>query len=438
MSRFKLCVTLAASLLGSALLLSPAAQAGGGYFVLGYGPYAGQVAGTSTAVGFDTFFGASNPAKLSAVGDRVDLGVLLFAPYRRATRSGSGTDYDFSSKSRNDFFVIPDGGYASKINENWAWGVTVYANGGLNTEYHETTGVAGSNLNPALCGDRPGNFLGGCGEVGFDLTQLIIAPTLSYRVDAVHSFGISPLLAYQQLRVYGLQAFAPLSRFPDDVTNNGYEKAFGAGVRVGWLGQVRPWLDLGAAYSTRVYMEDFDEYRGLFAGGNFDIPAMFSLGLALKDENLTLAVDLQRIYFGSIPALGNGVLDTLTDPQGKPLGSKNGSGFNWRNQTNYRVGLTWHTTPRLDLRAGFAYGRKTQADDSADTGGFSALAPNPALNMTAGFSYRWTQATELHASYGRYMRGSYRGDSVPGIFPGGTDGVEPHVDTIYLGWSRRW
>ena len=228
------------------------AQASGGYFVLGYGPYAGQSAGTSTAVGFDTFFGASNPAKLSVAGDRVDVGALLFAPYRKASRTGSSTPYDFSTKSRNDLFVIPDGGYAKQINETWAWGVTVYGNGGLNTEYHEKTGVAGSNRNPDVCGQAEGNYLGGCGEVGFDLLQLIIAPTLSYRVAPGHSFGISPLLAYQQVRVYGLQAFQPVSRYPDEVTNKGYENAFGAGVRVGWLGQVRPWLDLGAAYSTRV------------------------------------------------------------------------------------------------------------------------------------------------------------------------------------------
>lgn len=438
MTRFRFCAPLIAAWLSIAgAMTTLTAQAAGGYFVLGYGPYAGQSAGTSTAVGFDTFSGASNPAKLSAAGNRVDVGLLIFSPYRRASRTGATGDaeiYNFTSKSRNDLFLIPDGGYARQLDDRWAVGVTVYGNGGLNTEYHETTGVPGSNLNPARCGDRPGNFLGGCGEVGFDLTQLIVAPTLSYRVGQGHSLGISPLLTYQQLRVYGLQAFEGLSRFPDDVTNNGYEKAFGLGVRIGWLGQIRPWLDLGAAYASRVYMEDFEEYRGLFAGGGFDIPANFSLGFALKDENLTLAFDLQRIYFGAVPALGNGVLDTLLDPQGKPLGSKNGSGFNWRNQTNYRTTLIWHATPRLDLRAGFAYARLAQADSSANTGQFLALAPNPALNMTAGFSYRPTPATELHFAYGRYLRGEYRGDSA--LFPGATEGVEPRVDTIYLGWSR--
>ncbi|MGH8516248.1 MAG: OmpP1/FadL family transporter, partial [Panacagrimonas sp.] len=392
------------------LVHTPLAHSAGGYFVLGYGPYAHQSAGTSTAVGFDAFVGASNPAKLAHVGTRLDLGVLAFMPYRKVTRTGSGTPYDFESKSRNDLFVIPDGAYARRIDDTWAWGVTLYGNGGLNTEYHEDTGVRGTNGNSTRCGTRPGNFLTGCGEVGFDLLQLVVAPTLSFRPTESHSFGVSPLLAYQQIRVYGLQGFEALSREPDKVTNNGYESAFGAGVRVGWLGRVLPWLDLGATYATKVYMGDFKEYRGLLAGGNFDIPANFSLGLALKDENVTLAMDVHRIFFGNVPELGNGGLNSLTDPN-KPLGDKQGSGFNWNHQTNYRMALTWRATQKLDLRAGFAYGRVPQADSGPNTATFTMIAPNPALNLTAGFSYRPTHESEFHFAYGAYRRGDYRGRS---------------------------
>ena len=424
-----------AALLWASLGAAPCAHAAAGYFVLGYGPYAHQSAGASTAVGYDAFVGASNPAKLPYVGTRLDLGVLAFMPYRKVSRTGSGTPYDFESKSRNDLFIVPDGAYTRRIDDTWAWGVTLYGNGGLNTEYHETTRIPGTNANPTRCGDRPGNFFGGCGEVGFDLLQLIVAPSLSMRVNEVHSFGITPLLAYQQIRVYGLQAFEAISREPDKVTNKGYEHAFGAGVRVGWLGRVTPWLDLGATYATKVYMQDFKEYRGLLAGGNFDIPSNFTLGAAFKNEDVTLALELHRIFFGDIPQLGNGVLNSLTDPQ-KPLGDKDGSGFNWKHQTNYRVALTWHATPRLDLRTGFAYGRLPQADSSANTASYSMLAPNPALNLTAGFSYQQSKSTELHLAIGTYRRGDYRGKSA--VFDGATEKVEPRVETLYLAWSRRW
>ncbi|MCC2657053.1 MAG: long-chain fatty acid transport protein [Panacagrimonas sp.] len=417
------------------LVMAPCAQAAAGYFVLGYGPYAHQSAGASAAVGFDAFVGATNPAKLPYVGTRLDLGMLAFMPYRRITRTGSETPFDIQSKSRNDLFIVPDGAYARRIDPTWSWGVTLYGNGGLNTEYHETTNVPGTNANPERCKNRPGNFFGGCGEAGFDLLQLVVAPTLAARVNDVHSFGVTPLLAYQQMRVYGLQAFEAISRDADKVTNNGYEGAYGSGVRVGWLGRLTPWFDLGATYATKIYMQDFHEYRGLLAGGSFDIPANFSVGMALKDQDVTLALEVHRIFFGNVPALANGELNSLTDPT-TPLGDKQGSGFNWHHQTNYRMALMWHATPRLDLRAGFAYGRVPQADSSNNTVTFSMLAPNPALNLTAGFSYQLSPRTEVHFAYGSYRRGEYQGRSA--IFQGASEKAEPRVETIYLAWSRHW
>lgn len=423
-----------AFLLGGAL--TSGAHAAGGYFVLGYGPYAHQSAGASTATGFDAFAGSSNPGKLAAAGTRLDLGMLTFLPSRRMARTGSGTAFDFKTKSRNDVLLIPDGAYAHHLNDIWAWGITFYGNGGLNTEYHETTGIPGSNNNPSRCGNKPGNYFGGCGELGFDLLQVIVAPTLSYRPLERHTFGIAPLLAYQQFRVYGLQAFEALSREPDRVTNKGVEGATGAGVRFGWLGTIWPWMNVGATYATRVHMQDFKEYRGLLAGGSFDIPDNFSVGVAVTKQEMTLAIDIQRIFFGHIPALANGVLNTLEAPEEKPLGSRDGSGFHWTHQTNYRVGLTWAATPHLDVRAGFAYGRVPQADSTINTASFAVLAPTPALNLTAGFSFRPSGTDEIHFAYGAYRRGEYSGDSA--VFPGATEKVEPRVDTIYLAWSRRW
>lgn len=422
----------------AALTASPSALAVGGYFVLGYGPLAHQSAGTSTAVGLDGFAGASNPAKLSAVGNRFDVGVVFFSPHRKIERSGSGTPYDFSSTSRNTLFVLPEAGYARRIDERLSWGLSLYGNGGLNTEYPDNNGVAGSNLNPARCGDRPGNFFFGCGKLGFDLSQLILAPTLSWQFRPAHSFGVSPLLGYQRIRVYGLQAFEPLSEHPDAVSNQGYDHAFGAGVRVGWFGRVLPWLDLGAAYSTRIYMQKFSEYRGLFAdGGGFDIPANFSVGAALKlDEDFTFAVDVQRIFFGGIPALNNGVQNSLEDPQNNPLGSRSGSGFNWDHQTNYRAMIAYAATPRLTLRAGFAYARRPVEDSSANSVSLNLFAPNPVRNITAGFTWMLNPTDELNFAYGRYIQGTYEGPSSTAV--GGNESVRPYVDTVMLAWSRRW
>jgi len=426
-------------LLAISVGISMSAQAGGGYFVLGYGPEAAQSAGTSTAFGLDAFAGASNPAKLSAVDDRLDIGLLAFMPHRRAEREDSlDPSYDFSTTSKNQFFLLPEVGYAARINEALSWGLTLYGNGGLNTDYRGETGVPGNNAAPAQCGNQPGNFFLGCGQLGIDLSQLIVATTLSWQYAPGYSVGIAPLLAYQRFKAYGLQAFQGLSAHPDAVTNNGYEGALGAGVRVGWYGRLLPWLNVGAAYSTRIYMQNFESYRGLLAGnGSFDIPENYSVGLSLTPiEKWTVGLDFQRINFGHIRALGNGVLNSLVDPQANPLGSNTGSGFNWRSQTNYRFALAYAVLPSLTLRAGLAYGRRPQRDSSANSVSFNVLSPNPVRNVTAGFTWNFTKSNDLQFAYGRYLKGTYGGPSATAL--GGNETVTPHVETLYFGWSHHY
>ncbi len=422
------------------LATSGAVQAAGGYFILGYGPLAHQSAGTATATGLDAFSGATNPGKLSAVGDRHDLGLVVFSPYRRVQREGSGTDYDFDSVSANSAFFLPEAGIARRINEEFSWGLSLYGNGGLNTSYEDTNGVAGSNFNPGRCGNQESNFLFGCGNVGIDISQVIIAPTLSWQFSPRHSFGVAPLLGYQQFKAYGLQAFEGVSQDANAVSNRGYDRAFGAGVRVGWYAQMNPWLSLGASYSSRVFFERLEKYRGLLAGdGRFDIPANFSVGLSVKPlEKWEVAVDVQHIEFGKIRALGNGGLNSLQDPANSPLGGRNGSGFNWRDQTNYRIALIHQATPQITLRAGFAYGRQPQRDRTANSVTFNMLAPNPTRNATVGMTYKWNGGNDFHFAYGRYIEADYSGPSASaGLGVGGIETITPHVDSFWLGWSKR-
>lgn len=429
-------------LLLAGLLAAGSAEAAGGYFILGYGPYAHQMAGASTAVGLDGFAGASNPGKQFDVGDRLDLGVLAFLPYRRIERKGADDpDFNYRATSNNGSFFLPEAGFARRINDHWAWGVTLYGNGGLNTAYDRTTGVPDTNANPAACGHQPGNFFFGCGKLGVDLSQVLVAPTLSWKITDSQSIGIAPLVAYQRIRVYGFQAFEGVSEHPDAVSNRGYDQALGGGVRIGWYGHVTPWLDLGAAYASPIYMQKFRRYKGFFANeGRFDIPENYSIGAAVKPtKDWLLALDIQEISYHEVAALGNGVLNTLQDPQGKPLGSKNGSGLNWRNQINYRFGVQYAATQKLTLRAGIAYGRQPGAEDRNSTS-LNLVTPNPKGNLTAGLTWTINPRNDFNFAYGRYINGYYQGPSsvaaFPGIGPNAVESVKPHVDTFWFGWSR--
>jgi len=313
---------LALALLSPAIL-SQSAVAGGGYFSLGYGHTGKQMAGAVSAVAGDAYAGASNPAKLTAAGDQFEIGVEFMNPNRKVRRTGAIGDaaiYNYSSTSRNPLYVIPGFAYSHQLDDTTAVGITVYANGGLNSEYTTTTGIPGSNSNPQACADKPGNFLTGCGHAGFDLSQLIFAPTVAWQIATGNSIGLSPLLAVQRFESYGLQGFSASSKYPDKLTNNGHELALGAGLRLGWYGEMSPWLSLGAAYSTKIYMQKFDRYQGLFAEGTFDIPANYSIGAAARlAENWLVAVDIQRIEYSKVRAIADGVLNSLT-PGGPSVG----------------------------------------------------------------------------------------------------------------------
>lgn len=419
------------------VLASAQGQAGGGYFAMGYGPMARHMAGATTAYAEDAFAGASNPAKWLAAGDRVDIGGEFFMPQARVKRTGSNTVYDMTSDSDNEFFILPEGAIVRRINDRLAWGLTIYGNGGLNTEYRGNNGVRGSNLAPAVCNDKPASFFLGCDKLGLDIQQLVTAPGVAYEVLPGHTVGIAPLLTIQRFEAYGFQAFAPFSKRPSDLSNRGWDWALGIGVRVGWLGELLPGFTLGAAWASRTYMDEFEQYDGLVADGQLDIPENYSIGFAWRAlRKLTWTFDYQRINFGDVPATGNGVLATLLDPVGSPLGSSTGTGFNWENQNTFRTAFVYDVNPAFTVRFGYAYGPQAQRDTGLNSVTMNMLTPNAEHHVAAGFTWRPTAGSEFHLGYNRYIAAPFRGPSATALLGiGGHERIEARVNSVMVGWS---
>jgi Transposase zinc-binding domain len=114
--------------------------------------------------------------------------------------------------------------------------------------------LASSCNGRGFCPSRVNNMLCGSGELGVDLAQLIIAPTIAYKLNAQHSVGLSLLLGYQRIKASGLQSFdtTTASTAPGSVTNNGSDSSTGFGDRLEYQGQVAPGLTLGAAYAPKM------------------------------------------------------------------------------------------------------------------------------------------------------------------------------------------
>jgi len=396
--------------------LAGSAYATNGYFSHGYGMKSKGMAGVSTAMSDDAFGGANNPASMAFVGNRLDLGVDLFSPIRQASNAGDfGTPV--TSKSESNYFLVPELGYNHMINNDLALGVTVYGNGGMNTNYKALGGAFGNM-----------NILGGQGKLGVDLMQLIVAPTAAYKVAANHSLGISPLIGYQRFKAYGLQSFANagFSASPSNVTNNGYDDAFGYGVRIGYMGRITPTVTIGAAYASKMKFNKFSKYSGMFAGqGSFDIPENYNLGVAWDATSaVKLALDYQRVNYSGVPSVGNPVTNLLV--LGNKLGSTNGPGFGYSDVNVWKLGTEYKYSQNLTLRAGYSH--SDNPISGSDTGEVMLNILAPAVikdHVTLGFTYALASGNELTMAY---MHGFK--NSVSAARPGAPFGTQ--VDTIEM------
>ncbi|MFZ2648574.1 MAG: outer membrane protein transport protein [Burkholderiaceae bacterium] len=416
------------------------ALATNGYFPHGYGMKAKGMAGTSTALAQDSLGGATNPAGMVWAGSRMDIGMDVFMPRRDAQRSGAvgpGAGVNGKVESDKDQFFIPEFGYNRMLGSDMSLGLTVYGNGGMNTTYPQ------GNFN---CGAGPGtaNMLCGSGELGVDLAQVILAPTIAYKLNAQHAVGLSLLLGYQRFKASGLQAFdnapgfPPFTGSPGSVTNNGYDSSTGFGLRLGYQGRLSDAFTLGAAYAPKMNMGRFDKYKGLFAeGGDFDIPSHYSVGVAFRPTPAwTIAFDAGRINYSGVAAVNN------PSSNQAPLGAANGPGFGWQDINVYKLGVAWNLSDALTLRAG--YNRGDNPITSADVS-FNILAPGVITkHYTAGFTVGLDKENEITGMLMIAPRQSLSGASFfnsPALFGpgnGGTETISMRQTSFGLAWGRKF
>ncbi|MGV8990155.1 MAG: OmpP1/FadL family transporter [Thiobacillus sp.] len=412
--------------------LAGSAYATNGMFSHGYGMKAKGMAGASTTNTEDTFAGANNPAAAAFAGNRMELGVDVFSPIRETTRTGG--PFPGNVESDANYFLIPEFGYNRAINSQLALGVSVYGNGGMNTDYASGQLDAGPCAMGAPTG-VPANMLCGSGALGVDLMQLIVAPTAAYKIAPNHSIGISPLLGYQRFAATGLQSFQGISSSTADVTNKGNDDAYGFGVRIGYLGKISPTVTIGAAYSSKVDFEEFDKYKGLFAEkGDLDLPENYNLGVSWQaTPAVKLALDYQRINYSGVNAIGNASGNSLTGTPG--LGTVNGSGFGWEDMDIYKLGVEFKQSPSLTLRAGYSYADSPINGAAAGEATFNIIAPGVIEHhVTLGFTYTLKSGDEVTMAY---MHGFENEVSGTNPFFGGTDTTKMYQNSlgIQYGWK---
>ncbi len=415
--------TLLASAVAAALT-APAAHATVGYFQHGYGDRAKAMGGAGIAYPQDAIAAATNPAGMVLVGDRMDFGTGIFRPVRDTDIVGNGSlgtvDYD---PNNDQNFPLAHFGYNRMMSPNLSFGVSIYGNGGMNTSYEKP--VLLFTTNPAAA-------------QGVDLMQLFVAPTVAWKFNDSHAFGVSLVLAYQRFKANGLDRFDnnTFSSAQGFVTNKGYDSSTGAGVRVGWIGQLTPRVSVGVTYATKTFMSEFDKYKGLFAeGGDFDIPANYGIGFAFKaTDRTTVALDVMRILYSDVKSVGNPGINAFQAGQVGRLGASNGMGFGWDDVTAVKIGVAHQYSSRLTLRAGFTH--NTQPIPSSETL-FNLLAPGVIENhVTLGATWKLNNGGELTVSYFHAFNKEVNGSgSIPASFGGGEANLAMYQDAIGISYG---
>jgi long-chain fatty acid transport protein len=452
------------------LLASAPAFATNGYALHGIGMHAKGMGGASIAFPQDAVSIGQNPAASAWVGNRLDVGLDIFRPIRDAKLSDTyspggdqifGTDDDVPGFSNGNFdgseskwFFIPEFAYNRIIDDQMSVGVSVFGNGGMNTDY----------ASPGIPLFQCGPFAGcNSSDTGINLQQAFIVPTFAFKVNEQHSLGIGLNIVAQGFKAWGLNGFTGsypndpknfgpfagtgvFSTSPSNITDNGTDWAWGWGVRVGWIGQINDMVSLGAYYSSKTWMQEFDEYSGLFAeGGDFDIPENFGVGIAIKaTPDLVIAADIMQINYSEVDSIANSIGNFYSCPAlvqmggGNPmdgstsacLGGSNGPGFGWEDMTVFKLGVQYRINEEWTVRAGWNYSEQPIPKSQTM---FNVLAPATVENhLTLGASWNLDKNQELTFAYMHAFEKTVDGDYTPGF---GTADITMSQDSFGLQYS---
>lgn len=403
--------TLRATVAASALLLaSLSAHATNGMLMEGYGPQALAMGGAATAFDNGTAAMMNNPAtlQLGANGSRLDVAVGVLGPNVKSSMTGMPT-----ASSSGTSYVMPAMGWVRK-DDRMTWGVGVFGQGGMGTEYGADTFLAmqtGQDVRSELA----------VGRVIFPVAlkvneQLNVGASLDYtwasldmkmaasgaQLGGMVTGGSGNIAA----AAAGLSA-APWARI--DFSNS--NKYTGAAKGAGWTGklglvfQASKDLSLGVSHHLKTNLSDMTTTAagasmsgpGGFADAgkisviNFQMPASTAVGLAWQaSPKLMVAADVKRIGWSSVmkgfsmrydsATMGGNV--NFTMPQ------------NWKDQTVVALGSAYQLDDVWTLRAGYSHA-SNPIPDGAVNPLFPAIVKD---HYTAGFGYKISKSVSVDAA----------------------------------------
>ena len=413
-------------LLAATAMVSNLAHATNGMLMEGYGPISTAMGGAYMAYDNGAGAMANNPATLGLMGEgtsRADVALGLLCPDVVA-RHPSMPDAD----SDGTVYYMPAAGWVQK-QERLAFGVGMFVQGGMGTEYEESDWVgAGSGL-PTRSEVGMGNVIV---PVAYDITpDLTIGGSLDFVWGwmgfqmAMPAGQMGGLAASGNLTASGAGALG-LPGFLSGVTNIGYfdfsdtgstENADATGLagKLGMTYKVLEKLTLGTTYHSESRLGDFKasgaqmrmiDNAGTMGGAagttytltgdinlvDFQFPETYGAGLAYQaTDDLMLVADYKRIGWARVMKDCH-ITFSSTDLGGINLDMRLPQ--NWQDQDVFNFGLAYQTTVALTLRAGVNLANNPIPDNTVSPL-FPAIVKR---HYTIGAGYAFFKKSEVNAS----------------------------------------
>ncbi|OHC30939.1 MAG: Long-chain fatty acid transport protein [Pseudomonadales bacterium RIFCSPLOWO2_12_59_9] len=361
---------------------------------------------SSSALDASTVF--SNPAGMSYLGEQVSGGMALIS----ASSDISNASSNLNGSNDGDMVpltAIPFGYYVKPLDENWHFGIGVYAPFGLATEYEN-------------------NYQGRAFADQSDFTVVSIQPTLSYKLNEQWSFGAGISANYAEGTLSS--SVNPLPALFNDSEYKVTGNDWGYGYNLGVMFQAAESTRLGLSYKSKVdyRLEGDAKNTALTSQGGFVgiQPGKYAGSLDLTTpESLDFSVTHQfdsrwTGYAGSTWTRWSRFKEVVIESpnNASPLFTEVSEAENWHDTVSHAIGLSYQLTPLWVLRSGLAFDpTPTNNTDrspripSGDRYVFAVGAGySPTENLTLDLAYIYLQEEEISVDNSELGKGYYQAD----------------------------
>ena len=179
---------------------------------------------------------------------------------------------------------------------------------------------------------------------GSSFERQYFSPTLEHQFSEGGVLGVAAIIAHQRYSAANLGLLAASTPDQSPWTYSGYqpfaESGYGTGVRLAVHQEVVSGFALQARYQSRIDMEEFAAYRGVYSQpADLDIPARARVGVEFQASNRSwLNVAIERVMYSDISAFPSRYLPNRFLSL---LGDSTSPAFGWEDLTVYSVGYTW-------------------------------------------------------------------------------------------------